>query len=566
MEKRWAEHLITNFEIVNKLAEELSISDVLAQMLYNRGITSFLEAKAFFRPELHDLHDPFLMNGMTEAVDRIEKAIQQNEHILIYGDYDVDGTTSVALVYSFFKEFYTNLTYYIPDRYLEGYGISTQGIDFAEDNDVSLIIALDCGIKAVDKVEYARQKGIDFIICDHHLPGEQIPDAIAVLDPKRRDCNYPYKELSGCGLGFKLAQAYAAKNNIPFEQVCRYLDLVAVSIASDIVPITGENRVLAYYGLQKLNNDPCNGLKALIELSGKSDRFTIADIVFSIGPRINAAGRIDDAKHAVKLLIASSTQLAEDAGFIINLKNAERKEYDSSITEQALNMIGSSPEMIKRKSTVVYDKNWHKGVIGIVASRLTERYYRPTVVLTESNGYVAGSARSVLGYDLYEALCECSDLLEQFGGHKYAAGLTMKPENVEKFVDRFESVVASSITEDMLIQQITVEKCIGLKDITPKFFRILNQFAPFGPQNMVPVFMTRGVYSYGYGSIVGNNHLKMSVRQKDSSVFECIAFGLGDYLEQINRGTPFDICYTIEENVWKDRRSIQLNIKGIKTY
>lgn len=566
MEKRWAEHLITNFEAVEKLAQELNINNILAQMLYKRGIQTFEEAKAFFRPELRHLHDPFLMNGMTQAVKRIEQAIKAKENILIYGDYDVDGTTSVALVYSFFKDIYPHISYYIPDRYLEGYGISTQGIDFAADNDISLIIALDCGIKAVDKVEYAKSKGIDFIICDHHLPGEIIPDAVAVLDPKRTDCNYPYKELSGCGLGFKLAQAYAEKNEIPFQKVCDYLDLVVVSIASDIVPITGENRILAYYGLLKLNTNPCNGLKALIELSGKSDKFTISDIVFSIGPRINAAGRIDDAKHAVKLLIASSSQLAEDAGFIINLKNAERKEFDSSITEQALNMIDSSPEMISRKSTVVYDQNWHKGVIGIVASRLTEKYYRPTVVLTNSNGHVAGSARSVLGYDLYEALCECSDLLEQFGGHKYAAGLTMKPENVSRFIERFEKVVSSSITEEMLIQQISVEKSIDLKEITPKFFRILNQFAPFGPQNMVPVFMTRGVYSYGYGSVVGNNHLKMSVRQKDSPIFECIAFGSGDYLEQINRGTPFDICYTIEENVWKDRRSIQLNIKGIKTY
>lgn len=566
MEKRWAEHLITNFEAVEKLAQELNINNILAQMLYKRGIQTFEEAKAFFRPELRHLHDPFLMNGMTKAVKRIEQAIKAKENILIYGDYDVDGTTSVALVYSFFKDIYPHISYYIPDRYLEGYGISTQGIDFAADNDISLIIALDCGIKAVDKVEYAKSKGIDFIICDHHLPGEIIPDAVAVLDPKRTDCNYPYKELSGCGLGFKLAQAYAEKNEIPFQKVCDYLDLVVVSIASDIVPITGENRILAYYGLLKLNTNPCNGLKALIELSGKSDKFTISDIVFSIGPRINAAGRIDDAKHAVKLLIASSSQLAEDAGFIINLKNAERKEFDSSITEQALNMIDSSPEMISRKSTVVYDQNWHKGVIGIVASRLTEKYYRPTVVLTNSNGHVAGSARSVLGYDLYEALCECSDLLEQFGGHKYAAGLTMKPENVSRFIERFEKVVSSSITEEMLIQQISVEKSIDLKEITPKFFRILNQFAPFGPQNMVPVFMTRGVYSYGYGSVVGNNHLKMSVRQKDSPIFECIAFGSGDYLEQINRGTPFDICYTIEENVWKDRRSIQLNIKGIKTY
>ncbi|MFD1628556.1 single-stranded-DNA-specific exonuclease RecJ [Pseudopedobacter beijingensis] len=566
MEKRWAEHLTTDIDTVNKLAEELNIDEILAHMLVSRSVTTFSEAKEFFRPELSHLHDPFLMNGMTEAVDRIERAIANGESILIYGDYDVDGTTSVALVYLFFKKYTSHINYYIPDRYLEGYGVSTKGIDYAAENGYTLVIALDCGIKAVEKIEYAKSKGVDFIICDHHLPGDEIPQAVAVLDPKRKDCEYPYKELSGCGLGFKLTQAYSIRKNIEESEALQYLDLVVVSIASDIVPITGENRVLAYYGLQKLNTNPCNGLKALIELSGKTDFFTITDIVFSIGPRINAAGRIDDAKHAVKLLTANSTQLAEDAGFIINLKNAERKEFDTNITEQALQMIGNSPEMISRKSTVVYHQNWHKGVIGIVASRLTEKYYRPTVVLTESNGHVAGSARSVIGYDLYEALCACSDLLEQFGGHKYAAGLTMKPENVTKFSQRFEDVVASSITEDMLIQQIAVEKAIELKDITPKFFRILNQFAPFGPQNMTPIFMTRNVYSYGYGTVVGNNHLKMSIRQKDSIVFDCIAFGLGDYFEQINRGTPFDVCYTIEENVWKERRNIQLNIKGIKTY
>lgn len=566
MEKRWAEHFVADTEAVEKLAEELNIDRILAQLLVSRGVTTFEEAKNFFRPELSHLHDPFLMKGMREAINRIAKAIERNENILIYGDYDVDGTTSVALVYSFFKELHSNITYYIPDRYKEGYGISLQGIDYAADNNISLIIALDCGIKAVEKIEYAKEKNIDFIICDHHLPGDIVPDAVAVLDPKRVDCNYPYKELSGCGLGFKLIQAYAQTHNLPFSSVEKYLDLVVVSIASDIVPITGENRVLAYYGLKKLNTNPCKGLKALIELSGKSDDFTITDIVFSIGPRINAAGRIDDAKHAVKLLIASSAQIAEDAGFIINLKNAERKEFDLSITEQALSMIDNSPEMLNRKSTVVYDENWHKGVIGIVASRLTEKYYRPTVVLTRSNGHIAGSARSIVGYDLYEALCECSDLLEQFGGHKYAAGLTMKPENVEAFSNRFEQVVSASITEEMLVQEIVVEKSIELKDITPKFFRILKQFAPFGPQNMAPVFMTKGVNSYGYGSIVGNNHLKMSIRQKDSQVFECIAFGFGDFLEKINRGTPFDVCYSIDENIWKDRRSIQLNIKGIRTY
>ena len=566
MEKRWVELEKADAQIVEKLSKDLNVDEILANMMAKRGISSFEQAKAFFRPDLNLLHDPFLMKDMPQAVERIEKAIKNKEHILVYGDYDVDGTTSVALTYSFFKQIHPYINYYIPDRYLEGYGISTQGIDYAYDNNYTLIIALDCGIKSVDKIDYANTKGIDFVICDHHLPGDKIPNAVAVLDPKRKDCDYPYKELSGCGLGFKLIQAYADKNDIPFEKIEKYLDLVVVSIASDIVPITGENRILAYFGLKKLNENPCIGIKALIELSGKTSDFSITDVVFAIGPRINAAGRIDDAKKAVQLLVAATKDIAEDAGFIINLKNTERKEFDSNITEQALNMILNSPEMENRKSTVVYHESWHKGVIGIVASRLTEKYYRPTIVLTQSNGHVAGSARSVVGYDLYEALCECSDLLEQFGGHKYAAGLTMKTENVAAFSQRFEEVVSASITDDLLVQEIIIEAEITLNDINPKFFRILQQFAPFGPQNMSPVFLCRNVSSYGYGSIVGNNHLKMSVRQENSPSFDCIAFGLGQHLEKINQDRPFDICYTIEENVWKEKRSIQLNIKGIKTY
>ena len=566
MEKRWVELEKADAQIVEKLSKDLNVDEILANMMVKRGISSFEQAKAFFRPDLNLLHDPFLMKDMPQAIERIEKAIKNKEHILVYGDYDVDGTTSVALTYSFFKEIHPNINYYIPDRYLEGYGISTQGIDYAHENNYTLIIALDCGIKSVDKVDYANTKGIDFVICDHHLPGDKIPNAVAVLDPKRKDCDYPYKELSGCGLGFKLIQAYADKNDIPFEKIEKYLDLVAVSIASDIVPITGENRILAYFGLKKLNENPCIGIRALIELSGKTSDFSITDIVFAIGPRINAAGRIDDAKKAVQLLVAATKDIAEDAGFIINLKNTERKEFDSNITEQALNMILNSPEMENRKSTVVYHESWHKGVIGIVASRLTEKYYRPTIVLTQSNGHVAGSARSVVGYDLYEALCECSDLLEQFGGHKYAAGLTMKTENVAAFSQRFEEVVSASITDDLLVQEIIIEAEIDLNDINPKFFRILQQFAPFGPQNMSPVFLSRNVSSYGYGSIVGINHLKMNIRQENSPSFDCIAFGLGQHLEKINQDKPFDICYTIEENVWKEKRNIQLNVKGIKTY
>ncbi|HTN20321.1 MAG TPA: single-stranded-DNA-specific exonuclease RecJ [Pelobium sp.] len=566
MEKRWVTQEKADAQLVEKIDAELNVGHTLAGMMIRRGLYSFEEAKAFFRPQISQLHDPFLMKDMSVAVNRIEEAIKNNEQILIYGDYDVDGTTSVALTYSFFKQLHHKIDYYIPDRYKEGYGISTDGIDYAFNHGYKLIIALDCGIKSVDKVAYANEKDIDFIICDHHLPGDELPQAIAVLDPKRADCSYPYKELSGCGLGFKLIQAYVLKNKIPFEQVECYLDLVAVSIASDIVPITGENRILAHFGLKKLNENPCNGLQALKELSGKTDDFTITDIVFAIGPRINAAGRIDDAKKAVKLLIASSSETAEDAGFIVNLKNSERKEFDANITEQALAMILNSPEMESRKSTVVYHESWHKGVIGIVASRLTEKYYRPTIVLTQSNGMVSGSARSVLGYDLYEALTACSDLLEQYGGHKYAAGLTMKVENVEAFSQRFEEVVCASITDNLLTQEIGIEAEIALSEIDAKFFRILNQFAPFGPQNMAPIFLSRNVSSYRYGSVVGNNHLKMTIRQTDSPLFDCIAFGCGDYLEQINMGKPFDVCYTIEQNVWKDRKNIQLNIKGIRTY
>jgi single-stranded-DNA-specific exonuclease len=566
MEKRWAVQDKADEQLVVKLSKELNVNHILAGMMARRNLHSFDIAKSFFRPSLDNLHNPFLMKDMDKAVERIEKAIAKQERILIYGDYDVDGTTSVALTYLFFKDLHHDIEYYIPDRYVEGYGISTQGIDYASENSFSLIIALDCGIKSLDKIAYANTKNIDFIICDHHLPGDEIPKAVAVLDPKRLDCDYPYKELSGCGLGFKLIQAYALKNHIPSEKVTQFLDLVAVSIASDIVPITGENRILAHFGLEKLNQNPCNGLQALKELSGKADDYTITDIVFSIGPRINAAGRIDDAKKAVKLLVASSSETAEDAGFIVNLKNAERREFDASITEQALTMILNSPEMEKRKSTVVYDESWHKGVIGIVASRLTEKYYRPTVVLTKSNGYVAGSARSVVGYDLYEALCGCSDLLEQFGGHKYAAGLTMLPENVPAFIKKFEEVVSATITDNLLTQEIVIEDEINLLDIDAKFFRILKQFEPFGPQNMSPIFLSKQVSSYGYGTIVGNNHLKMVIKQPHSPIFNCIGFGLGDYLEDINKGKLFDICYTIEENNYKDKKSLQLNIKGIKSY
>jgi len=564
MAKRWVLKDAADEDVVKQLTEQLNINPVLSSMLAHRGITSFEEAKYFFRPSPLHLHDPFLMQDMEKAITRIDKAITAGEKVMIYGDYDVDGTTAVALVYSFFKKHHSNIEYYIPDRYKEGYGISTQGIDYAAANDFTLIIALDCGIKSVDKIAYANTLGVDFIICDHHLPGDELPAAVAILDPKRSDCSYPYKELSGCGIGLKLVQAYAEVHDLPFEEVSEYFDLAAISIACDIVHITGENRVLAYFGLKKINENPCIGVKMLMEVAGRGTTYTISDVVFLLGPRINAAGRIDDAKHAVQLLIACHEDEAKEMGELINLRNVERKGHDTQITDEALSMIDNDAILIGRKSTVVFNEQWHKGVIGIVASRLTEKYYRPTVVLTRSNGHVAGSARSVLGYDLYEALCGCSDLLIQFGGHKYAAGLTMRPEDVPAFIDKFEEVVGSTITDEQLIQQIVIDAELELKDIESKFFRILNQFAPFGPENMAPVFISKNVYVSGNAGLVGGSHIKMNIMQPGSPAFSCIAFNHGEYLPQLKPNVPFDICYTIEENVWREQRTIQLNIKGIR--
>ncbi len=564
MQKRWAVKHEQDINAVRELASRLGIDEVLATLLLQRNILTFDEARHYFRPDLRHLHDPFLMAGMEQAIHRIDEAIAKGQKILIYGDYDVDGTTAVTVVYSFFEQLYDKLEYYIPDRYLEGYGISTQGIDHAAANGFELIIALDCGIKAVDKVAYANSLNIDLIICDHHNPGDELPDAVAILDPKRADCAYPYKELSGCGIGFKLIQAYAQVHDMPFESVTRYLDLVTTSIACDIVHITGENRILASHGLQKINTDPGTGLKVLMGLSGKTTNYSIADIVFMIGPRINAAGRIDDAKHAVELLLANDLDMAQEKGLLISEKNVERKEHDLAITDEALSMIAADERSAGRRSTVVFSEKWHKGVIGIVASRLTEKYYRPTIVLTRSNGHVAGSARSVVGFDLYEALCGCSDLLIQFGGHKYAAGLTMHPEQVEAFAERFEEVVRASITEQQLVQEIQIDAELALEHITPKFFRVLTQFGPFGPENMCPVFITRQVKALGQVSLVGSNHIKMTVYQDGSPLFDCIAFNQGECIEEIRKGKPFDICYTIEENIWRDKRSIQLNIKGIR--
>lgn len=564
MEKRWVKASDCNDDTINKIAEELNIDRSLAQILVQRNICSFDEAKDFFRPNLEHLHNPFLMKDMDVAVARIEVAIDNQEKILIYGDYDVDGTTSVALTYQFLNRFTQNISYYIPDRHKEGYGISFTGIDFAKANDITLIIALDCGIRSIDKIDYANRLGVDFVICDHHLPGDEIPNAVAVLDPKRKDCTYPFKELSGCGIGFKLAQAYCTIKDLPDSYYEQYLDLCMVSIAADIVPIVDENRVMAHYGLIKLNTNPCCGLKALMQISGKTETYTISDVVFQLAPRINAAGRMGDAKEAVKMLISDEVLLADEQCTFINGQNADRKNFDQQITAEALTIIEKDELLINRKTTVVYNDGWNKGVIGIVASRLTEKYYRPTIVLTESNGKYTGSARSVAGYDLYEALLSCGDLLEQFGGHKYAAGLTIRPENLELFSARFENVVAATITEQLLIPEINIDCDITLMQIDAKFYRILTQMAPFGPQNMAPVFRTRGVELVGFPQSVGTNHLKLAVKQQNSAIFDAIGFGLGAYESLLEPHQPFSICYTIEDNVWRDKKRLQLNIKGIK--
>ena len=570
MEKRWVLMPTGSSETIQNLAGELNIHPILAQLLVQRGVNTFYEAKHFFRPSMSDLHDPFLMKDMDKAVERISTAILNKEKILVYGDYDVDGTTAVSLVYTFLHNQYVNVEYYIPDRYKEGYGISLQGIDYAKENGCNLIIALDCGIKSIDKIEYANKLGVDFIICDHHRPGSELPDAVAVLDPKRADCEYPYKELSVCGVGFKLIQAIAQQKGIDFEDLTQYLDLVAVSIAADIVPITGENRILAYYGLKLLNENPRPGFKAILDLSNfKKDEITVNDVVFLIAPRINAAGRIESGKSAVELLVSKNDNVAGLLGDGINEHNLKRKDLDSSITEQALQLIEESEDHKYRKSTVLYNSAWHKGVIGIVASRLTEKYYRPTIVLTKSNdenNMVSGSARSVKDFDVYNAIESCSDLLEQFGGHMYAAGLTMKEENVQEFIERFEEVVSSTIEDRMLVREVEIDAELNLNDINQKFFNILKQFAPFGPGNMSPNFKSSKVRDNGRGKVVGNNHLKLTLVQNEDyqSTFDAIAFQLGHHHPQVEQQDDFEIVYHIEENNFNNRTTLQLNIKDLK--
>ena len=556
--------------IIKHLSASLNVNMVIANLLAQRGVTNYAEAKAFFRPKLSDLHDPFLMKDMDKAVERLERAIDLQEKVLIYGDYDVDGTTSVAMMYQFLRNRLKNLDYYIPDRYSEGYGISKTSILYAAEQKISLVVVLDCGIKAVEKIKMAKDLGIDFIICDHHNPDDTIPDAVAVLDPKRLDCKYPYKELSGCGVGFKLLQAFSKKNNIPFSELTELLDLLVVSIASDIVPVTGENRVLAHFGLKKLNTSPSIGLKTIMQYSGlNTEEKSISDIVFKIGPRLNASGRIEHGKKSVAILTATNEQEALLLGDEINSYNEIRKTLDRDITQEALEMILRDPDHDKKNATVLYNRDWHKGVVGIVASRLTEHFYRPTVVLTESNGLATGSARSVRDFDLYEAIGACSDLLESYGGHMYAAGLTMKIENIYAFSRRFEEIVTKQITNQQQTESIEAEAKIYLSDITPKFYRILKQFAPFGPHNMVPVFITENVLDSGTSRPVGKNleHLKLDLIEptSNSSQFSGIAFNQAIHAEAISQGLPFDICYSIAENEFRGKTTLQLYIRDIKT-
>ena len=559
---------VADGETVARLSSELGIDPVLARLLVQRGIGTFQEARAFFRPSLDNLHDPFLMKDMDKAVERVEAAVRSGEKILVYGDYDVDGTTAVSLVYSFLQRLTRNVDFYVPDRYDEGYGVSYKGIDWAADNGFGLIITLDCGIKANDKVSYAAGKGIDVIVCDHHLPENDLPAAVAVLDPKRSDCGYPFDDLSGCGVGFKLVQAYSQKNGIPFESLIPLLDLLVVSISSDLVSVVGENRILAHFGLKQLNENPRKGLLAMIHLSGLDpEHITIDDIVFKIGPRINAAGRMESGRMAVELLTAGSDEVAARIGSEINRYNNERKNIDREITREALEMVRSGNCLSARNATIVYNPSWHKGVVGIVASRLVEAFYRPTIVLTKSNGFVTGSARSVHGFDLYDAIESCADLLENFGGHLYAAGLTLKEENLPEFCERIENFIEKHINEDMLTPVIMIDTILDFSQITPKFFRILKQFQPFGPGNNAPVFLTENVYDNGNVRKVGadGGHLKLELIQESQPYrsISAIAFNKSEHFDHIKAGNPIDVCYSIVENYYRGIANLQLRIKDL---
>ncbi len=568
MDKAWILKPRGDDRLIKKLANELNVDEVIANLLIHRGLTTYKEAEQFFNPDLANIHDPFLMKNMDKAILRIEKAFENNEKILIYGDYDVDGTTAVALVYSFFKKKYSQIRYYIPDRYGEGYGISFKGIDYAATNNYTLVIALDCGIKAVEKIEYANKKGIDFIICDHHLPGDIIPNAVAVLDAKQRGCDYPFKELSGCGVGFKLIQAFCIKKGIQLDEVFEYLDLVAVSIASDIVPMIGENRIFAFHGMKKLNDNPVIGLKAIKKVSGiENIDMNINDIVFKIGPRINAAGRIETGTKAVELLVSQNEDDALKFAKDIDECNQNRKDLDQKIYSDAQEMVDKDEAIKYKNTTVLYNPDWHKGVVGIVASRLIDCYYRPTIILTKSNGFINGSARTVEGFDLYHAIDQCGHLLENYGGHMFAAGVTMKAENLDKFIKLFEEVVSKDITKEQLTPHIEVDDEISLSQIDAKFFRILQRFQPYGPGNMTPVFVSKNVHDLGTGKTVGkkNEHLKLDILQDNcTTVFPAIGFGLGNKATEIAETRNFDICFSVDKNDFMNKVSLQLRLRDLR--
>lgn len=565
-DKRWT---IQPFDAAKalSLSKYLGVKNIYGQLLIQRGIYSFGEAKKFFRPQLDDLHDPFLMKDMEKAVQRIDVAIHKKEKILIYGDYDVDGTTAVSVVYSFLKEYHDSVGYYVPHRYKEGYGISFTGMDYAKENNYTLIIALDCGIKAVEKIAYANSLNMDVIVCDHHLPDKDLPHAHAILNPKQAGCEYPYKELSGCGIGFKLIMALAKIWKLSDESFLQYLDLVATSIAADIVPITGENRVLTFGGLKKINTNPIPGLKALIELSrakrNNKYQLRVYDLVFMIAPRVNAAGRMDDAHKAIKLFIEKDFEKALQIAEILHHDNTDRKDLDRSTTEEALNII-ENEKLSEKNTTVLFRSHWHKGVIGIVASRLMETYYRPTIILTQSNEKIAGSARSVRGFNIYEALHLCHDLLENYGGHFYAAGMTLSPENVEAFIDRFESVVSSTIDPELLIPEIKIDALIQLNEINNGLYKILEQFEPYGPGNMRPVFMSMGVRDNGYSKIIKQDHIRFEIKQDNSEIFNGIGFNLANKFDIVSSGKLFDICFHVDENEWNGNKSIQLKVIDIR--
>lgn len=550
---------------IQSLSNAINVNNQLASILLQRGISNFEEAKNFFRPSLDSLHDPFLMKDMDVAVNRINEAIGQNQRILVYGDYDVDGTSSVATFYGFLSRYYTNCEYYIPDRYKEGYGISKVGIDYAAQENISLVISIDCGIKAIHKIAYAKEKGIDFIVCDHHRPGEALPEAVAVLDPKRNDCEYPFDELCGCGVGFKLLQAWCIQNTIEIEELFEYLDLVAIATASDIVPLLGENRVLTAKGIEQINTKPSTGVKALINVAGLGEKkLTVSDVVFGIGPRINAAGRLEHARYAAEVLLEEDYEVAYNKALSVNQNNSRRKNLDQEITLQAVEMIKENPQWSEANSTVLFHESWHKGVIGIVASRCIESFYRPTIIFTESNGKATGSARSVLGFDVYEAISSCSDLIDQYGGHMYAAGLTIEIDKIDEFRKRFEEAVSSKITPEQLIPKQVIDLPLSFSDITDKFFHILEQMGPFGPGNMQPVFMSDHLQETGKSKIVGDNHLKLEVIQ-DGVIMSGIAFKQGEKLDLIKSGQPFALCYTIDENEFRGKKSLQLMVKDIKS-